>query len=189
MKKRGDKTLPCRSPTPSWNGFDCLPFTRAQTSNLQKNDLMARSNWRSTPYSCRTFQSLSRGTRSYAFSKSTKHAKRLLPCSQDFSAICFRVKTWSVVLQPGRKPQRTSFRFDSTISPHFLLRHLAYIFPGKLKSYIFLKSRPQREGRYWAPKSYWGPQALSGLMQLNNFLSDGCRFSFKSEGITIFAYS
>jgi len=33
---------------------------------------------------------LSRGTRLYAFSRSTKHAKRSLPYSQDFSKICFR---------------------------------------------------------------------------------------------------
>ena len=45
------------------------------------------------------------------------------------------------------------------------------------------------EGQYWAPKSYWAPQASSGPMPLNHFLSDGCRSSFKSEGITIFAYS
>ena len=35
---------------------------------------MARSNWPSAPYSRKTFQSLSRGTRSNAFSRSTKHA-------------------------------------------------------------------------------------------------------------------
>ena len=38
------------------------------------------------------------------------------------------------------------------------------------------------EGQYRAPKSYRAPQALSGPMPLNHFLSDGCRFSFKSEG-------
>ena len=35
------------------------------------------------------------------------------------------------------------------------------------------------------PQILLGPQALSGPMPLNHFLSDGCRFSFKSEGITI----
>ena len=45
------------------------------------------------------------------------------------------------------------------------------------------------ESRYLAPKSYWGPKALSVPMPLNHFLSGGCRSSFKSEGITIFAYS
>ena len=34
MKRRGDKTHSCRSPA-TWNGFDCLPFTRTQTSGLQ----------------------------------------------------------------------------------------------------------------------------------------------------------
>ena len=57
---------------------------------------MARNNWPLTPYSCKTFQSLSRGTRSYAFSKSTEHANRSLPYSQDFSKICFRVKIYLV---------------------------------------------------------------------------------------------
>ena len=44
-------------------------------------------------------------------------------------------------------------------------------------------------------RSIPGSQILSGLpsriipMPLNNFLSDGCRSSFKSEGMTIFAYS
>ena len=32
---KGDKTHPCLSPTPTWKGFDCLPFTRTQTSGLQ----------------------------------------------------------------------------------------------------------------------------------------------------------
>ena len=39
------------------------------------------------------------------------------------------------------------------------------------------------------PQIFLGPQALSGPMPLNHFLSDGCRSSFKGEGITIFAYS
>ena len=38
------------------------------------------------------------------------------------------------------------------------------------------------EGRYRAPKSSWAPQALSGPMSLNHFLSAGCKSSFKSEG-------
>ena len=44
-------------------------------------------------------------------------------------------------------------------------------------------------------RSIPGSQILLGLpsrigpMRLNHFLSDGCRSSFKSEGMTIFAYS
>ena len=44
------------------------------------------------------------------------------------------------------------------------------------------------EGRYRAPKFYRAPQVLSGPMPLNHFLFAGCRSSFKSEEITIFAY-
>ena len=39
------------------------------------------------------------------------------------------------------------------------------------------------------PQNFFGPQALSGPMLLNHFLLNGCRSSFKSEGLTIFAYS
>ena len=35
MKRRGDKTHPCRSPTPTRNGFDCMPFIRTQTFGRQ----------------------------------------------------------------------------------------------------------------------------------------------------------
>ena len=121
MKRRDNKAQPCRSPTLTWNDFDSSPFTQTQTSSRLKNDLMARNNWPftrtqtsgqqwndlmsrynwpSTPYSGKTFQSLSQETRSYAFSRSTKHAKNSLLYSQDLSKICFRVKIWSVVLHP-----------------------------------------------------------------------------------------
>jgi len=63
-------------------------------------------------------------TQSYAFSRSTKYAKRFLPYFQDFSKICFRVKNWSVVLRPGRKPHFPSSNLDSTISRYFLSRHI-----------------------------------------------------------------
>ena len=60
-------------------------------------------------------------------------------------------------------------------------------------SKLYKQPGPQREnfswgyeGRYRAPKSNWAPQALSGPMPLNHFLSAGCRSSFKSEGITIY---
>ena len=39
-------------------------------------------------------------------------------------------------LLPGWKPHWPSYSFDSTISRHFLSRHLAYTFPGKLRSDI-----------------------------------------------------
>jgi len=42
------------------------------------------------------------GRRSYAFLRSTKHVKRSLPYSQDFSKICFRVKIWSVGRKEGK---------------------------------------------------------------------------------------
>ena len=90
----------------------------------------------SMPYSCKNFPKFiprSRGTWSYAFARSTKHAKRSFPYSQDFSKICFRVKVWSVILRPGQKPHWQSCSFDFTISRHFLSRHLACTLPSKLR--------------------------------------------------------
>jgi len=80
---------------------------------------MASISWPSMPYFCKTLQSLSRGVRSCAFSKSTKHAKRPMPYSQDFSKICFRVKIWPGVLRPERKSHYLSSSLDSIISRHF----------------------------------------------------------------------
>ena len=97
---------------------------------------MAINRCPSMPYSCSTLQCLSRRTRSYAFSRSTKFAKTPFGYSQDFSRICLRVKIWSVVLRPGQKPHWPSSNFDFTISRHFLLRHLAYISPGRPRNDI-----------------------------------------------------
>ena len=118
-ERRGDKTQPCRSPTPPWNGFNCLPFTRPQTSGRQENELMTHNNWPSTPYSSKTFQSLSRRSRSYAFSRSTKHAKNLCHTSKISRRFTSEWRfIWSVVLRPGRKPHWPSSSFYSTISRH-----------------------------------------------------------------------
>ena len=53
--------------------------------------------------------------------------------------ICFRVKVWSVVLRLGRKLHRPLSSFHSIIFWHFLSRHLAYTFLGKLASGIPLQ--------------------------------------------------
>ena len=45
------------------------------------------------------------------------------------------------------------------------------------------------EGRYRAPNCIRPPSLIGGLMPLNHFLLHGRKSSFKSEGITIFAYS
>ena len=77
------------------------------------------------PLSCSTLQSLSRGTRSYAFFKSTKHAKTSFAYFQDFSKICFRVKIWSVELRFGQKPPWPKSYF-SIIFTLFTISFLIY---------------------------------------------------------------
>ena len=65
--------------------------------------------------------------------------------------------------------------------------------PKAAHLFIYLLSGPHRENFPGGTKVDTGPpnligppQALSGPMPLNHFLSGGCRFSFKSEGITIY---
>ena len=52
---------------------DLTPPTRTQSSEQEYSDLMTSNKWPSTLYSRNTSQSFSQGTRSYAFSRSTKH--------------------------------------------------------------------------------------------------------------------
>jgi len=92
MKRSGDSTHVCRSPTPTVDGRDLTLPTRTQTSEQEHSDLAASNRRPSTPCSCNTPQSFSQGTRSYAFSRSAKHVKTSLAYSQDFSKFCWRVK-------------------------------------------------------------------------------------------------
>jgi len=92
MKRSGDSTHPCRSPTSTVNGRDLTLLKRTQTSEQEHSDLAASNVPPSTPYSSNILQTFSWGTRSYAFSRSTKHVKTSLAYSQDFSKFCWRVK-------------------------------------------------------------------------------------------------
>ena len=66
-------THPCRSPTPTTNGHDLTIPTRTENSEQEYSDLTT-INRRPSTHRCRnTPQSFSRGTRSYAFSRWTKH--------------------------------------------------------------------------------------------------------------------
>ena len=91
MKRSGDSTHPCGSPTPTVNGQDLTLPTRTQTSEQEYSDLTASNGRPSTPYSPNTPRSFSQGTRSYAFSTLTKHVKKSIAYSQDFSKFCWRV--------------------------------------------------------------------------------------------------
>ena len=54
-------------------GCDLTLPTQTQTSEQEYSDLTASNRLPLTPYFCNTPQSVSRGTRSYMFSTSTKH--------------------------------------------------------------------------------------------------------------------
>ena len=96
---------------------------------------MAISSCQSMPYPAALSRAYHQGTRSYAFSKSTKHANTSFAYSHDFSKICFRVKIWAADAI-WTKTTLAIFQYDSTISRHFLLRHLAHTFPGRQRSDI-----------------------------------------------------
>uniref|UniRef100_A0A3P9C4G3 Histone H1 n=1 Tax=Maylandia zebra TaxID=106582 RepID=A0A3P9C4G3_9CICH len=73
MNRTGDKGQPWRGPSPTGNESDLLPAMRTKLLQRLYRDRMARSNGPDTPYSRNTSHRTPRGTRSNAFSKSTKH--------------------------------------------------------------------------------------------------------------------
>ena len=84
------------------------------------------------------------------------------------------------------KKIKPHFNQESLFTLHYslILSHILYCIQG-LRKKIFPGVRRSIPG----PQILLSPQALLGPMPLNRFLSDGCTSSFKSEGITIFAYS
>ena len=115
MKRSGDSTHNCRSPTPMLSGCDLTPSTRTQSSERKYSYLMASRRNPSTLYSRNTPQSFSQRTRPYKFPKSTKHVYTSLSCPQNFSKICWRVEICSVVPRPWRKSRWVSTSFGSII--------------------------------------------------------------------------
>ena len=73
MKRSGDGTHSCRSPTPTVNNCDLTPLTRIRSSDREYSDLMASNRRPSKQYSRSTPQRFSRWIRSYTFSRSIKH--------------------------------------------------------------------------------------------------------------------
>ena len=67
--------VPCgRSPTPTVNGVLFNPADTDKILDHEDNNSMTRNKRPSKPYSCINPQRFSRGPRSYAFSRLTKHA-------------------------------------------------------------------------------------------------------------------
>ena len=113
MKRGGDSTHHCRSPTPTLNGCDLTPSTWSQSFEQEYSYLTASKRHPSTPYSHIIPQSFSWGTQPYAFPRSTKHVHTSLACSQDFWKICWGVGLWSIVLRPRWKPHWVLSSFGS----------------------------------------------------------------------------
>jgi len=80
MKRSGDSTHLCRSPTPTMDGCDLTPPTQTQTSEQEYSDLTANNKRQSTQYSRNTSQSFSRGTRCM-LSRGRKNMCRRLWCT------------------------------------------------------------------------------------------------------------
>ena len=90
----------------------------------------------SLPYCCSTGQHLSRGTRSYAFSKSTTITKTSFCILAGFLKDLLQSKNLVRGAATSIKSTLATFHFfDSTSSRYFLSKHLAYTFPGKKITY------------------------------------------------------
>jgi len=73
MKRSGDSTHICRSPTSAVNAHDLTLSTWKQTSEQEYSDLTTSNKRQWAPYSHNTPRSYSQGTWSYALSRSPKH--------------------------------------------------------------------------------------------------------------------
>jgi len=60
LKRSGDSTHPCRSPTPTMNDRDLTLLTWTETSEQEYSDFMASNRQPSTPYSSNTPKSFTR---------------------------------------------------------------------------------------------------------------------------------
>ena len=86
MKRSGDSTHHSRSPTPTLNGCELTPSTRAQSSDQEYSGLTASKRHPSTPYSRNTPKAF-REKPGHTFPRTTKHVYTSLACSQDCSKI------------------------------------------------------------------------------------------------------
>ena len=136
MKRRGDKTLPCRSPTPIWNGFDChLPEHKPPVGSTM-------TKWRVTADHLR--HTTAKPSKVYLeeldhmLFQHGQSMQRDFCHTQRFLEDLLQNEDLVLVLRLGQKQQWSSSSFASTISRHFLSSHLAYTFPCKLRNDILL---------------------------------------------------
>ena len=117
MKRSGDSTRYCRSPTPTLNSCDLTPSIRTQSSEQEYSYLTASKRHPSTPHSRNTPQSFHEEP-GRIFSRGRQKMCTSLACSQAFSKIFWRVEICSVVLRPRQKSHWVSSSFGSLFSRH-----------------------------------------------------------------------
>jgi len=131
MKRRRDKTHSCLKPTPKWNGFDCIPMTEHGLLVSSR-----KTKWQEKfDHQCHTPTKLSKVYLEEP-DEVKKAYKEVFVIFPRFLKDLLRSEDLVRDARPGRKPHCPPSNFDSTISRHFLSRHLAYTFPGKLISDI-----------------------------------------------------
>jgi len=114
MKKSGDSTHHCRSPT--LNGYELTLSTGTQSSEQEYSYLTASKRWPATPYSHNPPPKLFTRNPAIYFSEVDKTcAYKSLTCCNDFSKICWRVELCSVELLPWQKLHWVSSSFGSII--------------------------------------------------------------------------
>ena len=114
IKRSGDNTHHCRSPTPTLIGCDSITSTRTQSSEQGYSYLTACKNHSSTSYSQNTPELFTRNPTVCLpkVNKTCVYVFGMLPgCLENL----LRVEMCSVVPHPRRKPHWVSFRFGSII--------------------------------------------------------------------------
>ena len=171
MKRNGDSTHPCRSPTTTISSCGLTWPTRAQTSEQEYNDLKVNKRGPSSPYYRCTPQSFSRGTWSYAFLRSAKHVEASLAYSQDLTKFAGE---WNLVCSAmARKTALGIIQFwFNYFEPSFSM-HLAYTFAGRLR----------REMLRELVILSWFPSTHTRSDHFFGFLQTKCRTVWFEKGI------
>ena len=99
-----------------------------QTSEQEVNTLTASNLRPSTSYLRNTPESISRRTRSYDFSRSTKRVWTFLSYFQDFSKISWKGKIWTVARLITEDSLKCKDVYCSCFSLHFFYKFVFFLF-------------------------------------------------------------
>ena len=132
MKRSGDNTDTLVGFQHPLRTVEINSPTQKQTFEQEYSDLTANNRRPLAPYSRSTSQSFSQGTRSYVFSRTTKHVADVIGIRPSFLENLLDREDLVCNATARTKPHGVSSSFGSIISPHLFAKLTAYTFQGRL---------------------------------------------------------